>query len=120
MFDPQWRENGHMDRAVELVRAWCEKQAIPGLKLEVVKLEKRTPLIFMEIPGDSDDTVLLYGHLDKQPEMVGWPTGRVREDPSASSRTSFVLASFPHASNLSRDDRPGPASSTTASTRSLP
>ena len=26
----------------------------------------------MEVPGTSDATVLLYGHLDKQPEMTGW------------------------------------------------
>jgi acetylornithine deacetylase/succinyl-diaminopimelate desuccinylase-like protein len=29
----------------------------------------------MEIPGTSEDTILLYGHLDKQPEMVGWAEG---------------------------------------------
>ncbi|HKN00767.1 MAG TPA: M20/M25/M40 family metallo-hydrolase, partial [Candidatus Binataceae bacterium] len=32
----------------------------------------RTPLLFIEIPGDSKDCVLLYGHMDKQPEMSGW------------------------------------------------
>jgi acetylornithine deacetylase/succinyl-diaminopimelate desuccinylase-like protein len=75
MFDPQWAEHGHMDKAVALIAGWCEQQAITGMKLEVVRLEKRTPVIFMEIPGDTDDTVLLYGHLDKQPEMVGWSEG---------------------------------------------
>ena len=29
----------------------------------------------MEIPGQTKDTVLLYGHLDKQPEMTGWSAG---------------------------------------------
>jgi acetylornithine deacetylase/succinyl-diaminopimelate desuccinylase-like protein len=72
MFDPQWREHGYMDRAVELIEGWCRSREIPGLTVEVVRLEKRTPLILMEIPGQSDDTVLLYGHLDKQPEMSGW------------------------------------------------
>ncbi|HVT25923.1 MAG TPA: M20/M25/M40 family metallo-hydrolase, partial [Rhizomicrobium sp.] len=43
--------------------------------LEVVRLKDRTPLIFIEIPGQTNDTVLLYGHLDKQPEMVGWAEG---------------------------------------------
>ncbi|MAG59131.1 MAG: peptidase M20 [Planctomycetes bacterium] len=75
LFDPQWQENGHMDRAVELISGWCKEQAIEGLTHEVVQLEGRTPLIYMEIPGDSDDTVVLYGHLDKQPEMVGWSDG---------------------------------------------
>ena len=36
----------------------------------------RTPLIVIDIPafggGPQDRTVILYGHLDKQPEMTGW------------------------------------------------
>lgn len=80
-FDRDWKRNGHMDRAVELIAAWCRARPIQGLKLEVVRLknekgEERTPVIFMEIPArDSNDTVLLYGHLDKQPEMTGWSDG---------------------------------------------
>jgi acetylornithine deacetylase/succinyl-diaminopimelate desuccinylase-like protein len=74
-FDPRWRENGHMDRAVALIETWCRKQPIPGLKVEVIRLGERTPVIFMEIPGEGADTVLLYGHLDKQPEMAGWREG---------------------------------------------
>ncbi|HTN89895.1 MAG TPA: hypothetical protein VL242_39740 [Sorangium sp.] len=64
-FDPAWRENGHMDKAASLLEAWCKAQPIPGLKVEVVRLGNRTPLILMEVPGKIDDTVLLYGHLDK-------------------------------------------------------
>ena len=71
-FDPDWEEHGYMDQAVDLIADWCRKRPIEGLQLEVVKLEGRTPVIFMEIPGASDDTLLMYGHLDKQPEMVGW------------------------------------------------
>jgi acetylornithine deacetylase/succinyl-diaminopimelate desuccinylase-like protein len=74
-FDPSWREHGHMERAVELIEAWCRAQPIPGLKVEVVRLEARTPVILMEIPGQGPDTVLLYGHLDKQPEIAGWRDG---------------------------------------------
>ena len=61
-----------MDEAVQLIADWCNARALAGMTLEVVRLEGRTPVIFMEIPGDSDDSVLLYGHLDKQPEMTGW------------------------------------------------
>jgi acetylornithine deacetylase/succinyl-diaminopimelate desuccinylase-like protein len=71
-YDPKWQEAGHMDRAVALIEGWCRAQKIPGLSIEVVRLPNRTPVIYMELPGDSDDTVLLYGHLDKQPEMTGW------------------------------------------------
>lgn len=80
MFDADWVKNGHMDRAVALMESWAKAQAIPGMQLEVVRLEGRTPLIFIDIPaangGRDDDCVLLYGHLDKQPEMTGWDEGK--------------------------------------------
>jgi acetylornithine deacetylase/succinyl-diaminopimelate desuccinylase-like protein len=71
-FDPHWKSHGYMDQAVTLIAAWCENQALPGMKLDVISLEERTPVIFIEIPGQLDHTILLYGHLDKQPEMTGW------------------------------------------------
>jgi acetylornithine deacetylase/succinyl-diaminopimelate desuccinylase-like protein len=74
-FDTHWQEHGHMARAVELMTRWAKAQPIKGLTLEVVQLQQRTPLIFMEIAGQSKETVLLYGHLDKQPEMTGWQEG---------------------------------------------
>ena len=76
-FDPDWEKHGHMDKAVALFEAWARKKlaAFSGATLEVVRLQGRTPLIFMEIPGEAKGTVLLYGHLDKQPEMVGWADG---------------------------------------------
>ena len=74
-FDAQWAEHGYMDQAVDLIAGWCRERPIEGLTLEVVRLEGRTPLLYMEIPGDSERTVLLYGHLDKQPEMTGWREG---------------------------------------------
>jgi acetylornithine deacetylase/succinyl-diaminopimelate desuccinylase-like protein len=72
MFDAQWAEHGHIDRAVELITGWARRRKIEGLQIEVARLPGRTPLILMEAPGAGGDTVLLYGHCDKQPEMVGW------------------------------------------------
>ncbi len=78
MYDPQWREHGHMDRAVALVRDWCAARAVAGLTIDVNVLADRTPMIVIDVPafagGSPDDPVLLYGHLDKQPEMTGWRT----------------------------------------------
>jgi acetylornithine deacetylase/succinyl-diaminopimelate desuccinylase-like protein len=71
-FDPDWAKHGYMDQAVAQLETWAGSQPIPGIKVEVVRLSGRTPLIYIEIPGPSDDGVLLYGHLDKQPEMSGW------------------------------------------------
>lgn len=75
-FDADWRAHGEIDRAVELVADWCRARQIPGLSVDVIEHAERSPVIIMEIPptgaGTGDDTVLLYGHLDKQPEMEGW------------------------------------------------
>ena len=71
-FDPEWKANGHMDRAADLLEGWAKEHAVEGMTLERFAIDDRTPLIFMEIPGDTDDTVLLYGHFDKQPPMEGW------------------------------------------------
>jgi acetylornithine deacetylase/succinyl-diaminopimelate desuccinylase-like protein len=76
-FDPDWAAHGHMDRATALLETWARERlpGLPGASLEVVQLPGRTPVILIEVPGDVDDTVLLYGHLDKQPEMTGWSEG---------------------------------------------
>jgi len=74
-FDAHWERNGYIEAAVTLAQNWCRSQAIPGMRIEVVRLPGRTPLLFFEVPGSADGTVLLYGHLDKQPEMVGWREG---------------------------------------------
>jgi acetylornithine deacetylase/succinyl-diaminopimelate desuccinylase-like protein len=72
LFDPKWEENGYMDKAVNLIANWCKAQSVKNMRLEIVRLPGRTPVILMDIAGDSSDTILLYGHLDKQPEMIGW------------------------------------------------
>jgi len=74
-FDREWQAHGHLDRAVELAAGWARERPVEGLQVEVVRLPGRTPVLLMEVPGDADETVLLYGHLDKQPEMTGWSEG---------------------------------------------
>ena len=80
MFDADWAQHGYMDEAVDADgEAGRGRRPIAGMQVEVVRLEGRTPLIFIDIPaangGSDDDCVLLYGHLDKQPEMTGWDDG---------------------------------------------
>ena len=74
-FDPDWAAHGFIDRVVADAAAWVEAQKVPGLTLEVVRLAGRTPVIFFDIAGTkagAAQTVLMYGHLDKQPEFTGW------------------------------------------------
>ena len=81
LFDPQWVEHGYMDDAVRLMEKWARGKlgVLPGATLEVVRLPGRTPLIYVDVPATngakSSDCVILYGHLDKQPEMTGWAEG---------------------------------------------
>jgi acetylornithine deacetylase/succinyl-diaminopimelate desuccinylase-like protein len=78
-FDPDWAEHGYMDAVVKRFERWARSAGVRGLSLEVVRLPGRTPLIYMDIPASGEpanaDRVLLYGHLDKQPEMSGWRDG---------------------------------------------
>ena len=75
-FDPGWEANGYIEEAVAHIERWCRNRNIDDLEIDVIRLEGRTPLIYMEHPGTpgyrDGETVLLYGHLDKQPEMTGW------------------------------------------------
>src|SRR5690242_4601960 len=76
-FDREWGAHGHMDRAVKLVSEWIAAQQLRGAALEILCLEGRTPLILVDVLSEQgtaspSETVLLYGHLDKQPPFTGW------------------------------------------------
>jgi len=74
-FDANWAQHGHIDTVLRNAAAWVEAQKVEGLRLEVVRLEGRTPVLFFELDATkagSTQTVMMYGHLDKQPEFNGW------------------------------------------------
>ena len=71
-FDAHWQQHGYMEKAVDVIANWCRKYGPNDMMLQVLRLEGRTPLIYIDVPGKSEKSVLLYGHLDKQPEMSGW------------------------------------------------
>jgi acetylornithine deacetylase/succinyl-diaminopimelate desuccinylase-like protein len=75
MFDPEWESHGHMEAAVQLMADWCRAQPVPGMRVEVRRIPGRTPLLLVDVPGELPGSVLLYGHLDKQPEFTGWLPG---------------------------------------------
>ncbi|HEV8309424.1 MAG TPA: M20/M25/M40 family metallo-hydrolase [Methylomirabilota bacterium] len=74
-FDPEWSAHGHIDQAVALIEAWVRGRPIEGLGVETFRLPGRTPVLLAEAPGAAPETILLYGHCDKQPEMTGWADG---------------------------------------------
>lgn len=82
-FDPDWAKHGYLETVVRNAASWVEAQKVDGLKLEVLRLPGRTPLLFFEVQAcsgkgvpattkPSGQTILMYGHLDKQPEFTGW------------------------------------------------
>jgi acetylornithine deacetylase/succinyl-diaminopimelate desuccinylase-like protein len=86
-FDPSWSAHGHLDQVITMARDWARnfpsqiagQNALTGLTLEVISIEGKTPCIYFDLPATqglgSDQTILFYGHLDKQPEMSGWREG---------------------------------------------
>ena len=82
MFDADWEKNGFIDTVMWNAATWVQSQKVEGLTLEMIRLEGRTPVLFFEVPASrgttesevasSNQTVLMYGHLDKQPEFSGW------------------------------------------------
>jgi acetylornithine deacetylase/succinyl-diaminopimelate desuccinylase-like protein len=75
VFDPDWEANGYMEQVVDLASDWVNKHKPDNSTLNIYKEAGRTPLMILDVPGNSDGTVLMYGHLDKQPEMEGWAEG---------------------------------------------
>ncbi|GAB3359480.1 M20/M25/M40 family metallo-hydrolase [Lysobacter tyrosinilyticus] len=77
-FDPDWDVHGHLQLAAQLMRDWAREHLrdVPGASVDIVRVPGRTPLVFIDIPGEAGAPVLVYGHLDKQPAMEGWTHGR--------------------------------------------
>ena len=71
-FDADWEQHGFIEQAITQMTTWAQAHAPKDMQLDVLRLPGRTPLIYIEVPGQNDDTILLYGHMDKQPEMTGW------------------------------------------------
>ena len=79
-FDPDWAQSGYLDIVLERAANWVREQKVSGLTLEIIRLPGRTPVMFFDVPAtrpqeQGSQTVLMYGHLDKQPEFDGWRAG---------------------------------------------
>jgi len=66
-FDPDWEKTGHMEKVLNLAVKWTEKHRPKDSTLHIKQLDGRTPVIMVEIPGEREGNILMYGHLDKQP-----------------------------------------------------
>ncbi len=78
-FDSNWEANGYLEQAIQQFKDWALNQGVPNMSLDIIRLPGRTPLLFIEIQASTTanpETILLYGHMDKQPEMSGWDTDK--------------------------------------------
>jgi len=80
-FDKNWKENGHMDKVLNMAKDWARKHLPENAELIIKETPGKTPLLLVDIPGNKDGNILMYGHLDKQPEMDGWNDGMGPWDP---------------------------------------
>ena len=74
-FDPAWQQHGFLDEIIVIALAWAKAHCLPGMHIERVQLQDCTPVLLIDVPGTAPGRVLLYGHLDKQPEMNPWAPG---------------------------------------------
>ena len=74
-FDPNWKKNKHMDQVLKMASLWAEEHMPSDAKIIIKESDGRTPVLFVDIPGEVTGNILMYGHLDKQPEMDGWDDG---------------------------------------------
>ncbi|OLT38753.1 peptidase M20 [Saccharomonospora sp. CUA-673] len=78
-FDVEWQATGALHAAVDHVRAYLDARGLPGATSEVVELPGRTPVLLLDVPATgeatTDETVVVYGHLDKQPAAGEWSPG---------------------------------------------
>jgi acetylornithine deacetylase/succinyl-diaminopimelate desuccinylase-like protein len=78
-FDPDWKANGHIDRAAQFLASWCKDQHVPDASIEIVRVGEKTPVLLAEIPATAGEehrsSTLIYGHFDKQPPLGTWRDG---------------------------------------------
>jgi acetylornithine deacetylase/succinyl-diaminopimelate desuccinylase-like protein len=77
-FDPSWQTSGHLRAAVDHMASWAAARPLKA-RTQIVELDGRSPMLFIDVPASpgaaEDGTVLMYGHLDKQPALGEWSDG---------------------------------------------
>lgn len=76
-FDGEWQAHGYLTEAVSLYVDWAKTRTFAHHTVAVHEIAGRTPVLVVTIESTapSSGTVLLYGHLDKQPPLGDWSEG---------------------------------------------
>eukprot|EP01065_Artemidia_motanka_P051241 TRINITY_DN8975_c0_g1_i1.p1 TRINITY_DN8975_c0_g1~~TRINITY_DN8975_c0_g1_i1.p1 ORF type:complete len:528 (+),score=225.93 TRINITY_DN8975_c0_g1_i1:91-1584(+) len=75
-YDPEERKNGLTEKAFKLLIDWAKAQELEGMTMQFHEAPGKTPLLTMVVEprgeAQTKGTMLMYGHMDKQPPMTGW------------------------------------------------
>ena len=76
-FDAEWAEHGYLESAAQLLADWASERTLAGVDVTIHRLEGRTPTLVVTVDSTAGagGTVVLYGHLDKQPPLGDWSSG---------------------------------------------
>lgn len=76
-YDADWETHGKIAAAAEHLAAWAKGRAIGDIDVTIREIPGRTPIVLVTIGATAPvpGTVLLYGHLDKQPPLGDWSEG---------------------------------------------
>ncbi len=97
-FDPDWAAHGYMEDAVRLFARWARRKlaGIAGATPRGGAAAGPHAGDLHRYPGRRRRTrVLLYGHLDKQPEMTGWAEGTGPWTPVLKGEQALSAAAAP-------------------------
>jgi acetylornithine deacetylase/succinyl-diaminopimelate desuccinylase-like protein len=76
-FDGEWARHGHLEAAAQLLASWASSRTLHDCDVTIHRLEGRTPTLVVTVGSTAGEggTVVLYGHLDKQPPLGDWSPG---------------------------------------------
>jgi len=76
-FDAEWAEHGYLEQAAQLLADWARSRKFASADVTIHRLPGRTPTLVVTVDSTAGEggTVVLYGHLDKQPPLGDWSEG---------------------------------------------
>lgn len=76
-YDPDWQSHGGVTRATTLLADWARQRQLANFTVDVHEIDGRTPVLTVTVAATAptSGTVVLYGHLDKQPPLGDWSDG---------------------------------------------
>ena len=84
MYDPNWESNGLMVQAQEIILSYVKSLGIRNFTHDLLKEDGKPWMFYGEVAPTSPElgTILIYGHMDKQPHFPDWIPGTNNTEPA--------------------------------------